>query len=127
MSTNFRRRVIAKAVAYAISLLRDQPDTVFTNKGAGAAVDLTLPTPAYNYLGVRYYARGVVDFGIGFVGAAAGDIVTKNDAAANSVKASTAGELLGASLIAECIETASGTYKWLVWGEAVGITYTVAT
>lgn len=127
MSTNFKRRVVGKTADYTISLLRDQADTVFTNRGAAGAVVLTLPPPAYNYLGVRYYAKGVVDFGIGFAGTTAGDLVTKNDAAANSVKAQTAGELLGATLEAECIETVSGTYKWEVIGVAVGITYTVAT
>lgn len=126
MSTNFKRRVIDKDESYDISLLRDQTDTVFTNRGAAAEVEFGLPTPGFQYLGVRYRARGIADFAFGFVGAAAGDIVTKNDAAADSVKAQTAGEIIGAVIEAECIKTGDATYKWAVAGLAVGHTYTVA-
>jgi len=127
MSTNFKRRIVSKQAAYSVSLLRDQPDTVFTNRSAAAGVTFTLPLSGYQYLGVRYYFKGIADFAITVAGASAGDIVTKNDVAANSVAASTAGEIIGAQIEAECIETASGTYKWAVIGVAVGHTYTVAT
>jgi hypothetical protein len=60
-------------------------------------------------------------------GATAGDVVTFNDAAANSLAASTSGQKIGALIRATCIRTADTTYKWLVVGLAVGHTYTVAT
>jgi len=127
MSTNFKRRIINKVAAYSISLFRDQPDTRFTNYGAVGEVVLTLPTPGPQYLGVTYQAKGLADQIIGFTGANAGDLVTKHDLAANSVKAQTAGEMIGAVLEAECIRTADSTYKWVVAGISVGHTFTVTT
>lgn len=126
MSVRFKRRVVRKTADYTITGLNDPAETVFTNGGADGAVDLTLPPPTVHYLGWRYYAKAVADFAFGFVGASAGDIVTKDDAAADSVKASTGNEIIGAVIEAECIESASGVYQWQVAGIAVGHTYTVA-
>jgi len=119
------KRVIGKAASYTINPNGDRGGSVFTNDGATGAVDFTLPTPNANALGLEYRAVGVADFAVGFVGATAGDIVTKNDVAADSVKAQTAGEIIGAELLARCVKV-SGGYKWQVIGVAVGHTYTVA-
>lgn len=127
MSTNFKRRVIDKTAAYSVSLLRDQPDTVFTNRGAAGAVTFTLPAPGAQYLGVRYTFRGVADQTITVAGNTAGDIVTLNDTAANSVAMSTAGQKIGGVIEAECIKTGDSTYKWSVQGLTVGVAYTVAS
>lgn len=127
MSTRQKRRVVDKTAAYAVSRLNDECGTIFTNRGAVAGVTFTLPTPNFSYLGDFYDFRAIADYALTVAGATAGDVVTKNDAAANSVAASTAGEIIGASLRAECIRTGQDTYKWLVYGLAVGHTYTVAT
>lgn len=127
MSTRLTRRYVPKSASYTVKFPMDAPGTVFTNRGASGAVVLTLPTPGRQLLGVEYFALGVADEDFGFTGATAGDVLTKNDAAANSVTASTSGEKIGALLRALCVESAEGTFKWAVTGEAVGITYTVAT
>lgn len=127
MSTNFKRRVVGKNAAYTVSPARDQAGTIFTNRGATAGVTFTLPTPTRGLLGCVYKFRSVVDYTLTVAGAANGDIVTKNDGAANSVAAASPGELLGAAMEAECIETAEGTFKWAVTGISVGHTFTVAT
>lgn len=124
---NYKRRVIAKIVAYAISLVRDAAGTVFTNRDAIASVTFTLPTPAFQYLGVPYSFRCVVAQNLVVAGNAAGDLLTLNDVAANSIALQTGGQLIGGTIEAECIETTSGVYKWQVYGTAVGHTYTVTT
>lgn len=127
MSTRLEQRVVPKATTYSISPAVDRPGTIFTNRGASGAVDFNLFTPTRAVLGWWYDLKLVADQTGGFVAATAGDIVTKNDVAANSVKASTAGEKIGATMRATCLESAEGTFKWLVEGLAVGHTYTVAT
>lgn len=127
MSAIFKRRVVPKTASYSPNAATDQPGTIFTNRGATGAVTFTLPTPSRGYLGFSYEFRSVADQDLTVAGATAGDIATKNDQAANSVAVSTSGEKIGAALAAECIETADGTFKWLVYGLAVGHTYTVVT
>jgi hypothetical protein len=127
MGLHTESRVVSKTADYTISKNTDRESTEFDNRGAVGAVNFNLPTPQPAYLGWKYYANGIADQTFGFVGAAAGDIVTKNDAAANSVKCQTGGEKIGGRLMAICIRTADNTYKWLVAGVAVGHTYTVAT
>lgn len=127
MSLRFTRRTIPKSASFTVRYPADAPGTVFTNKGATGAVVGTLPSPGAQYLGVEYFFLGVVDQDISFAGAAAGDILTKNDLAANSVAASTSGEKIGALIRAVGVESASGVYKWAVVGQSVGHTFTVAT
>lgn len=125
--SSVKRRVVAKTADYSVSAALDRDDTIFTNRGASGAVVFTLPSPTRGYLGARYHFRSVVDQNLTVAGAANGDIVTLNDQAANSVAMSTANQKIGGSMVAECIETAEGTFKWLVRGTTVGVTYTVAT
>lgn len=127
MSTRLEQRVVPKDASYTINVSVDKAGALFTNRGAAGAVDFTLPTPSRGCLGWWYDLKLVADQTAGFVGASAGDIATKNDAAANSVKAQTGGEKIGATMRATCLETVAGTFKWLVEGIAVGHTYTVAT
>lgn len=127
MATNFKRRVVPKTADYTISAGRDQAGTTFTNRGATGTVIFTLPTPGRGYLGTNYRFRCVVDFTLRVSGTTNGDLLTKNDNAANSVSLQTAGELLGGMIEAECIETADGTFKWNVTGASVGHTFTIAT
>lgn len=125
--SDIKRRVVPKSASYTITPGNDRDDTIFTTRGAAGAVTFTLPPPGRGALGRRYGFRNVVDQNMLVAGAAAGDLVTFNDLAANSVAAQTAGQKIGASMTAECIETVSGTFKWLVTGDTVGVTYTVAT
>lgn len=98
----------------------DASGTLFTTRGAAGAVTFTLPAVTLALAGVWYEFDGVANQNIG-VAAAAGTIVTFNNAAATSVTASTAGGKIGAHLRAIC----DGT-SWHVIGDTVGVTYTVA-
>lgn len=127
MSTRLTRRVVPKAADYTIKFPMDAPGTVFTNRGAEAAVTFTLPTPGRQLLGVWYQFKAVADQSVTVAGAANGDVLALDDDAANSVAASTASEKIGALLEAVCVESAEGTFKWAVSGLSVGHTFTVTT
>lgn len=127
MSTRMRQRHVPKTADYTIKPPMDSAGTIFTNRDASGTVIFTLPAPGLQMLGEWYEFHGIADQTLTVAAATAGDIVTKNDAAANSVSAQTAGEKIGAKLKAICVESAAGVYKWAVSGLAVGHTYTVAT
>lgn len=99
----------------------DQSGTIFNNRGAVGAVTWTLPAITQALAGCVYEFYGVVAAQNTAVAAAAGTICTFNNAAATSVTCSTAGGLIGAHMRAVC----DGT-RWLVTGDQVGVTYTVA-
>ena len=87
---------------------------------ATAAVTFTLPTKQ-NGLAFRFQQTADGNLVI----AGAGDIVHKNNAAANTVTFSTAGEKIGSQVLVECVYTAAATLKWLV-SNLGGTTATVA-
>jgi len=87
---------------------------------ATAAATFTLPTKQ-NGLAFRFVQT--IDANLVIQGAA--DIVHKNNAAANTVTFSTAGEKLGSQVLVECLYTAAGVLKWLV-SNLGGTTATVA-
>jgi hypothetical protein len=119
------RAPVAKTANYQIlsplqAATGDASGTCFTTRGAGGAVTFTLPAISAALAGVWYEFVGVANQNIG-VAAAAGTVVTFNNAAATSVTASTAGGKIGAHFRAVC----DGT-SWHVIGDTVGVTYTVA-
>lgn len=119
------RAPVAKTANYTIvspinNAAGDACGTLFTTRGAGGAVVFTLPVITAIMAGLWYEFDGVANQNIG-VAAAAGTVVTFNNAAATSVTASTAGGKIGAHFRAVC----DGT-SWHVIGDAVGVTYTVA-
>ena len=122
MSTRLERRVVAKTADYTINPTLDRPGTTFTNRGAAGTVIFTLPAPSLALTGWWYRFKGHAGQAITVATATADTLVTKNDAAADSLSSSTAGELIGAEMEAFC----DGT-SWFAAGIAVGITYTVAT
>lgn len=122
MSVRLNQRVQPKSSSYTIVNPMDSPGTIFTNRDAVGAVTFTLPTPAVQLLGCWYEFRVVADQTV----AVAGALCTLNNAAAASVTCSTSGQKIGAVMLAKCVETVSGTYKWHVNGSTVGVTYTVA-
>lgn len=115
-----------KSASYALSASVDFGQSVFTNRGATGEVDFTLPTPSAGAIGRRYEFMDVANQTIGVIAKTAGDILTFNNSAATSVKASTASQKIGARITATCVESVKGTYKWFVEGTTVGVTYTVA-
>jgi hypothetical protein len=126
MSTRFRRHTVAKDDDYTVKFPMDPCGTTFTNRGAAAAITWTLPAPSRVLLGVWYRFVGVADFGMTVRGPSADQCVALNDAAATSIAASTADQLIGAVIDAECIKTGDDTYGWAVAGVTNGVTYTVA-
>lgn len=113
--------VEAKTGDYTITDL-DPSDTIFTNRGAAGAVIFTLPAPSVARKGRRYRFVGVAGQNITVKTATADTLITKNDLTADSLAASTANELIGGVMEAVC----DGT-SWIVFGAAVGHTFTVAT
>lgn len=121
------RRVVDKTANYTVTAALDRNETLFTNRGASGAVTFTLPPPGARYLGWRYEFLSVENQNLIVAGATAGDVVALNDAAANSVAASTTNQKIGAHIIADCIRTGEAIFKWFVRVDAVGVTQTIAT
>jgi hypothetical protein len=115
-------RIRAKTASYSINPTFDLGGTRFTNRGATGAVTFTLPTlnNQPDYVGIWFEFQGVADQTF-TVAAAAGKAVALNNAACASLACSTGGQKIGALIRA----TWDGT-SWLLTGEAVGVTYTVA-
>jgi hypothetical protein len=126
MSLKLKRRVIAKTADYTIAYPMDAPGTVFTNDGAVGAVAFTLPAANIELLGVEYFFRGIADQTITVKPPVADTAVGFNDAAIDSLAASTGGQKIGAEIKAQCVKS-GGSPAWMISGTAVGHTYTVAT
>lgn len=101
-----RRRVVALTADY--SFTADDSGTLFTNRGAAALVTITLPAVQSWMTGLEVEFFAADNDGIRLSGTA-GELMTFNDAAANSVAISTSGDVIGGSLVATC----DGT-SWLV-------------
>lgn len=86
-------KVEAKTAAYTVDI--DDWGKILTNRGDGDALTITLPAAASVPSGFYVEVFVVADFAV-TVATAAGELVTKNDAAANSVAWSTATEIIGA-------------------------------
>lgn len=120
-------RQVNKTASYTVNPEVDRYDTLFTNGGASGAVTFTLPQPTRAHLGRGYGFASLVDQNLTVAARTAGDIITKDDTAADSVALSTNGEKIGGRLRADCVETAlnSGVFKWLVTCVSAGHTVTV--
>lgn len=121
---NSARPVVSKTASYTI-LPTDQ-GTDWNNAGASGAVTFTLPAPSPALLGVRHRFMGVADQNIIVATATADTLITKHDAAADSIALQTSSEKIGGVIEAICINN-GGTYQWLAFGASVGHTFTVVT
>lgn len=101
------RPIEAKTTAYSVAIPGDHSKT-FTNRGATGSVTFTLPavTTAMSGTWVEFYV--VADQTV-VVAGTAGELVTLNDAAANSVALQTSSEKIGGGFRALC----DGT-SWLM-------------
>lgn len=96
--------------------------TLFDNTGAGGAVTFTLPALANGYV---FGFRVVADQNLTVASAAGDDMIAFNDASADSVAFSTAGQLIGGMVV---VYTAPNATKWIVENRSAGTnTVTVAT
>lgn len=100
----------------------DRSGTIFTNRGAGGAVVFTLPAPVARLRGCFYEFLGHADQNITIQTATVDTLIALNDVAADSIAMSTAGAKIGA----HCRLVCDGT-SWFAYGDAVGVTFTVAT
>jgi hypothetical protein len=92
--------VVAKTANFTLDMSQVRSGAVFTNRGAGGAVTMTLPTPSASirrWRGYTVYLQGVADQNIA-IAAAANKAVCKNNATATSLTASTSSEKIGALL-----------------------------
>lgn len=115
--------IIAKTADFTLSPTTTRCGTQFTNEGAAGAVTCSLPQ--LNAVGtwVGYWVEffGIADQTFGFATVTASKAITINNAAANSLKAQTGSQKIGARIRA----TWQGT-KWELAAVAAGPTYTVA-
>lgn len=120
------RHVQAKTADYTV--LETDNDVIFTNRGAGGAVNFTLPATAK--LGLRYRFFVVADQTVTITAGTADTMIVYNDAAADSIALSTASNKIGGGF--EVIGDGTG---WMVFfypgqtsdGTATGQRVTVAT
>lgn len=113
-----RAPVAAKTADYTVATT--DFGKVLTTRGAAGAVTFTLPAAATGHAGAFVHFLNAVDQNM-TIAATAGEIITFNDTAANSVAFSTAGNKTGAYAIA----ISDGT-SWFVTGVGAH-TATVAT
>lgn len=113
--------VSAKTADYTIKP-SDPCGTLFTNRGAAGAVVFTLPGPTAVPSGTFYLFVGIADQNVTVAAGTVDTLVTKNDAAADSIAMSTSGEKIGGTMLFFTDGTA-----WIGIGIAVGHTFTVAT
>jgi len=101
----FTRTVSAKAADYAVTV--GDSGKVFTTTGATGAVIFTLPAASATYTGFDIYVVNTVDQDMTISGTA-GELIFKNDLAANTLAYSTSGEKIGGGWHIVC----NGT-KWI--------------
>jgi hypothetical protein len=118
--SNFLEKISAKTSAY--QLLVAEAGTTFTDRGATASVTFTLPAVTNMVAGMWFRFYGVSAYG--FVVASSGsadNIVTKNDAGADTITCSTASLMIGA-----CVKVIFDGTSWLALQESSGPTYAIA-
>lgn len=125
MSLRMQAPTLPKTASFTVDLVATKCGTRFTNRGAGGAVTMTLPTPqtsvaSWDGYWVEFF--GIADQSI-TIAAAAGKARTFNNAAATSLAASTGGQKIGAKIRAKW-DAAAGA--WHLEGTTIGVTYTVA-
>lgn len=103
----FRWFVVAKPQGYTLTV--KDFCKVFTTRGGTANATFTLPTAASSGSGAWAIFFNAVDFNMVVAGTAT-EVITFNNAAATSLAAATAGELIGACILAVC----DGTSWYLV-------------
>ncbi len=116
----YQQAIVAKTAAYTITAA--ESGTLFTNRGATAAVTFTLPAVTGLPIGTKYSFYGVSAYGYTVASNGSLDnIVSKNDVAADSITATTTSLMISAAVSVIWDGTA-----WLAKQESVGPTYTVA-
>lgn len=116
----FGQRIVAKTASYTVTV--DESGTLFTNRGATAAITFTLPLNSTCPIGTHFEFFGISATGYTVASNPSDTIVTKNDAAADSITNTTTSLMIGGANKFVW----DGT-SWLHYAQSVGPTYTVAT
>jgi hypothetical protein len=106
------KRFQTKTVNYQVTVADN--NTLFDNTGAAGSVTFTLP-PIAN--GLHYGFRGMVAQNLVITSSEGGNIVALNNASANTLTLSTAGQQIGALI--EVFSNPAGT-KWIVENNSAG-------
>lgn len=117
---NFQQKIVAKTAAYTITA--EESGTLFTNRGATAAITFTLPAVTGLPIGTRFEFYGVTNAGYTVASNGSSDnITTKNDLSADSITMTTDSLAISGS-----VEVIWDGTRWLARQASVGPTYTVA-
>lgn len=112
--------ISAKTAAY--SVLASDWGKTFTTRGATASVTFTLPAVTSLTAGVWFRFFNVSAYGMVVASNGSSDnIVSKNDAGADSITCTTTSLMIGA-----CVRVIYDGTGWLALNESVGPTYTAA-
>lgn len=120
-------RIVPKTASFTLDPTTTRVGTIFSNRGAGGAIVMTLPNLTNSQAGSTwdgFWVEAQVEADQSLtVAAAAGKAVTFNNAAATSLALSTAGQKIGGVIRAVW---SAALQKWYLRGTTVGHTYTVA-
>jgi len=116
----YQQLIKAKTASYTVTV--EESGVLFTNRGATAAITFTLPLNSTCPIGTWFEFYGVSATGFTVASNPADTIVTKNDAAADSITMTTTSLMIGAAVKFVWDGTA-----WLSYNQSSGPTYTVAT
>jgi hypothetical protein len=92
--------VEAKAASFTFS--SSDSGKFLTTRGAGGAITVTLPTVTSAFTGMYFWLFNCVDQNMGVSAQTNGEIMFKNDLAANTVTYQQAGELIGSGFFVIC-------------------------
>lgn len=113
MSRGVYEQIEAKTADYQVK--KDDLGKLFTNRGATAAVNFTLPKKAELLAGWNCRFFVVADYGVTVTAGDADTLVVFNDAAADSIAFSTTSEIIGAGV--EVIYDGTGWLCFVTAGE----------
>lgn len=117
---NFQRKIVAKTASYQVTA--EESGTLFTTRGATAAVTFTLPAVTNLVPGTYYDFYSVTNVGMVIASSGSSDNITSmNDLSADSITCTTDSRAIGAAVSVIW----DGT-RWLAKQDSVGNTYTVA-
>ncbi len=116
----FGKIIKAKTAAYTVTVQED--GVLFTNRGATAAINFTLPLNSTVPVGFSVGFYGVSATGFTVTSNPSDTLVVKNDATADTLTMTTTSLIIGAA-----VRVIWDGIGWLTYAESVGPTYAVAT
>ena len=110
----------AKTADYTVTAA--ESGVIFTTRGAGAAVNFTLPAVTNLPIGTEYTFYNIAATGMAVLSNGSSDnIVSLNDAGADSITCTTTSKMIGAA-----VRVIWDGVNWLAFQASVGNTYVIA-